>query len=469
MSFSSRVRKWIVTTLVWGFALVAGGRLAVGQNSSQVSASANDEQPATQAGSIAGSPPVSLSTGEIMNTKAAEGRGNLNSGPPISGTEYSDGARLPEQAKEYTRQMLYGISLASAYFGDYPGLGMPSHFSTTISPYLGLIMPTRTGGLVLQYDGVINPHDTTVVGNEAQAYQALSLTVQGALSRGWSWSLVSSAGYGSEATRVEGPLVFTAVQNTPILNASSTVLLPATNLAVVANTAGLVFQKDERNSFGFTLSHTYTGIEGIPNDPKASGQHLSALRVQEDYHHVMSTRLTLLGYADQETVLSGPGCYSFGGGAGVSARLSRALTLDARGGPQFTSAGCGNQQDVNFSVVLADNLNNKDRIYVSASRVFAPQYQARATWQDELAAGFAKNTRRVTFFTDAGCVLENKLAAVPYHGFFVAPRLHFRLVNSLGATAGYRAFRITGGGLPSGVVNYAAVSLEWYPAGLRLK
>jgi hypothetical protein len=280
---------------------------------------------------------------------------------------------------------------------------------------------------------------------------------------------VSSAGYGSEATRIEGPLVFTAVQNTPILNPSSTLLLPATNVAFVANTARLVLQKGERNSFGFTLSHTYTGIEGKPNDPNASGQHLSALGVQEDYQHIMSTRLTVIGYADQKTVLSGPGCYSFGGGAGVSARLSRAVTLDARGGPQFTSAGCGNQQGVNFDVVLAYNLNKKDRIYVSVSRVFAPQYQARATWQDELAAGFAKNARRATFLTDAGLVRENVLAALPYHGFFVAPRLHFQLVKSLGVTAGYRAFRITGGGLPSGVVNYVAVSLDWYPAGLRLK
>jgi hypothetical protein len=330
-------------------------------------------------------------------------------------------------------------------------------------------MPTRTGSFLLQYDAVVNPHDPNALGGGPQAYQSLSLTAQGALTRRWSWTFIGSGGYGSEATRLEGPLTYSLIQNTPILNASSTVLLPATNVLFVANTAQLTFQKDERNSFGFTLLNTYTGIDENPNDRSIAGEHANAVGVKVDYGHAVSSRLMLTSYADEETVVSGPACYTYGGGVGLSAKLTRAVSLDVQGGPQFTSSGCGVQQGGNFRAILVDHINRKDRVYASVSREFTTAYQARGTWQDTVAVGFAKSMRRSTFATDAGFV-RDALPGVPeYRGFFVAPRFHIKIANSLGLTAGYRAFRVTGGGLPNGVLNIAAVSIDWYPPGLRFK
>jgi hypothetical protein len=456
---------------MWSGLLLIAGSAALAQNAPAQSPSTNPGQPPPpQVGPTADSYAVSLSTGEIINITSDQDVGNASSGqPPISLTEYTDGLRTREQAKEYRREFFYGVSVASAYTSAYAALGIPSQVSTTISPYMALMMPTKTGSFILQYDAVVNPHDSSVLGKGPQAYQAFSLTAQGAMSRRLSWTLIASGGYGSEATRLEGPLTFSVVQNIPVLDASSTVLLPATNVLFFANTARLIFQKNERNSFGFTLVHTYTGIDGDPSNPNASGQHSNALGVKVDYEHVISTRLALTSYADEETVLSGSPCYTYGGGVGLSARLTRAISLDVAGGPQFTSAGCGGQQGANFSAILVGHVNQKDRVYLSASRQFTTAYQTRGTWQDNVAAGFSKSMGRATFATDAGFVRETLVNAPAYHGYFVAPRLHVKIVNSLGFTAGYRAFRVTGGGLPSGVLNFAAVSLDWYPAGVRLK
>lgn len=452
-----------------GFALLVGAA-TFAQTSPPSSGAASPGQPTgPQVGPTADSYVVSLSTGELINTANDQEAGNASSGQtPVVLSEYADGLRVRDP-KRFRHQFFYGVSVASAYTSDDAGLRTSSHAFTTISPYMALLTPTKTGSLILQYDALINPHDTSVLEPGAQAFQAFSLTARGALTRRWSWTLVGSSGDGSEAARLEGPLTFSVAQNIPVLDASSTVVLPTTNVFFFAATGQLAFQKNERDSFGFTLGQTYTGIDGVPNDPNAPAQHSSFLAVREDFQHLVSARLTLSGYADEETVLSGPGCYSFGGGAGLSAQLTRGVSLEVEGGPQLTSPGCGGQQRANFGAVLADRLDRKDRIYVRASRVFAPQYQTQATWQDNLAAGFSKDMGRSTFTTDAGFVRQTVTGAPPYHGFFAAPRFHVKLVTGLGLTAGYRAFRVTGRGLPGGVLNYAAVSLDWYPAGLRFK
>lgn len=451
-----------------GVFLLMAGLAAVAQNSPSPPSSDNALQPqAPPVSAPAGSYAVSLGTGELINLTGDDNPGNGQAS--LGQAEYADGMGARAQARGFSRQFFYGASVASTYISDYAGIGTPGQASTTISPYMGLLVPTKTGGFILQYDAVVNPRDPNVRGGGPQAYQALSLTAQGAFSRRLSWTLIGSGGYGSEATRLEGPLVFSLVQNIPVLDASSTVLLPATNVLFLSNSARLAFQKDERNSFGFTLVHTYTGIGDNPNDPSVPGDHSNAVGITVDYGHAISTRLRLTGYADEETVVSGPACYTYGGGVGLSAKLTRAVSLDVRGGPQFTSPGCGGQQAGNFSAILVDHISRKDRIYASASREFATAYQPRATWQDNVAVGFAKGMRRSVFSTDAGFVRNALPGAQDYHGYFVAPRFHIKIANSLGLTAGYRAFRITGGGLPNGVLNIVAVSIDWYPPGMRFK
>jgi hypothetical protein len=467
----NRPRWWRAGAgLALGFLLIAAP-VSVAQNAPSPSSSSDSSlQPQAPVAPPADSYAVSLSTGELINPTGDENAGNAGSGQPSNGpAEDAEGLRARALAREFTRQFFYGASVASTYISNYAGIGTSGQASTTISPYIGLLMPTKTGSLIVQYDAVVNPRDPNVLGGGPQAYQSLSLAAQGALSRRWSWTFSGSGGYGSEATRLEGPLTYSLIQNTPILDASSTVLLPATNVLFVTNTARLTFQKDERNSFGFTLLETYTGTDENPNAPSIPGEHSNAVGVKVDYGHAISSRLMLTSYADEEAVVSGPACYTYGGGVGLSAKLTRAVSLDVQGGPQFTSSGCGVQQAGNFRAILVDHINRKDRVYASVSREFTTAYQARGNWQDNVAVGFAKSTGHSTFSTDAGFVRDALPGAQEYHGYFIAPRFHLKIANSLGLTAGYRAFRVTGGGLPNGVLNIVAVSIDWYPPGMRFK
>jgi hypothetical protein len=468
---NSRMHLWwgkIAVALVF---LLIAGPVSVAQNSPSPPSSDNALQPqAPPVSAPADSYAVSLGTGQLINLSGDDNAGNASNGQVSAGqAEYSDGLSARAQTRGFSRQFFYGASVATTYVSAYAGIGTPGQTSTTISPYIGLLVPTKTGSFMLQYDAVVNPRDPNVLGGGPQAYQAVSLTAQGAFTRRWSWTLIGSGGYGSEATRLEGPLTFSLVQNTPVLDASSTVVLPATNVLFVANTARLVFQKDERNSFGFTLLDTYTGIDGNPNDPGVAGEHSNAVGVKVDYGHAISSRLILTSYADEQTVLSGPVCYSYGGGVGLSAKLTRAVSLDVQGGPQFTSSECGARQAGSFIASIVDRISRKDRIYASVSREFTTAYQARGTWQDNVAVGFAKSLGRSTFATDAGFVRNTLPGAQEYHGYFVAPRFQVKIANSLGFSAGYRAFRVTGGGLPNGVLNIVAVSIDWYPPAMRFK
>ncbi len=454
-----------------GWLMLATGLTASAQNAPSSSSSATPgEPPKPQVSPTADSYVVSLSTGELISTASDQVAGNASSGqPPVALAEYADGLRVKTGSTEFGKRFVYGLSVTSVYSNDYTGVKTPGALSNTISPYLALILPTKTGSFILQYNAVVNPHDNNVQGSGPDAYHEFSLTAQGALTRRWSWTLVGSGGYGSEAMRLEGPLAFSAARNVPMLDAGSTVLLPATNVLFFADTGRLVFQKNERNSFAFSVTHSYTGINGDPSDPTAPGEHSNTTNVRVDYKHLVSTRLGLTAYGEEATLFGAPTCSAYGGGVGLSARLSRTVTFDAEGGPEFVSPGCGSQKGGGFMATLTGQLTQKSRIYATVGRIYAAAYQISATWQDSAAGGFSKVLGRSTVATDGGFVRETFIGAPAYHGYFMAPRIRIKLVNSLGFTAGYRGLWVSGGGLPSGVLNFVMVSLDWRPAGLRFK
>jgi hypothetical protein len=77
----------------------------------------------------------------------------------------------------------------------------------------------------------------------------------------------------------------------------------------------------------------------------------------------------------------------------------------------------------------------------------------------------------MSFITDAGYLRGDSITtALPaYKGYFVAPRVRYKISNAFGLTAGYRGYHGTGGGLTSGNLSYAVAGIEWYPAPLHLR
>ena len=185
----------------------------------------------------------------------------------------------------------------------------------------------------------------------------------------------------------------------------------------------------------------------------------------------LTPRIDLRSYGQTESVLTGPTCNTYGGGLGIGVRMTHSVSFDVQGGPQWTTAACGSPRSANFSASLVKNFGNQDKIYASVNRMFTTVARLDSRWEDDATVGFAKAVRRLTFITDAGYLRGDSVTTLApgYHGYFVAPRVRYRIMNTMGFSAGYRSFHGAGGNLVSGNLSYAVVGIEWYPAPLHFR
>jgi hypothetical protein len=411
---------------------------------------------------------VSLGTGQLISLYPPQ-----RNDQTIPNGEYVEGQQsVALKSKDYKYQMLYGLSAYSVYTNSVGGLGSTGTdlISTSVSPYLALFIPTRTGRYIAQYSAVVNPNDTQSGG--PQVYHTVNLSGMGSITERLYWDVATSGSYGSQSARLQGPLNFLVVQSTPIVDTSSTaVLLQATNVAFTESSIGLGWLKSRRDKISITAFHTYTGIQGDLNTPQSAGSHANAVGGRLEYVRTLTPRIDLRGYGEGETVLNGPTCNTVGGGLGIAMRVTHTLSFEVQGGPQFSTATCGSPQAANFSASLVKNLGAKGRVYASANRMFTTVANLNSRWEDNATVGFAKDFRRLTFITDAGYLRGDSLTTIvpAYSGYFVAPRVRYRVSNSFGFTGGYRSYHGTGGTVGSGNLSYAVAGIEWYPAPLHFQ
>lgn len=410
---------------------------------------------------------VSLGTGQLISLYPQP-----RNDQTIPNGEYVEGEQsVSLKSKDYKYQMFYGVSASSIYTNSIGGLGAGSDLvSTSVNPYLALFVPTRTGRYLLQYSTVVNPNDTQSGG--PQAYHTLTLSALGALSERLYWTASTSGSYGSESARLQGPLSFLVVQSTPITDTTSTaVLLQAKNVAFTESSIGLGWLKSRRDKISLTAFHVYTGIEGDSSIPQSFGTHANAVGGKLEYVRTLTPRVDLRSYAGTESVLNGPTCNTYGGGLGIGVRMTHSVSFDVQGGPQWSTASCGSPQSANFSASLVKNFGNQDKIYASVNRMFTTIARLDSRWEDNATVGFAKGIRRYNFTTDAGYLRGDSITTVvpAYHGYFVAPRVRYKITNTMGLSAGYRSFHGVGGNLVSGNLSYAVVGIEWYPAPLHFR
>jgi hypothetical protein len=390
----------------------------------------------------------------------------------IPNGEYVEGQQsVSLKSNDYKYQMFYGVSASSVYTNSIGGVGTGSDLvSTSINPYLALFIPTQTGRYLLQYSTVLNPNDTQSGG--PQAYHSLTFSAMGSISPRLYWTASTSGSYGSESARLQGPLSFLIVQSTPIADTTSTaVLLQAKNVAFTESTIGLGWLKSRRDKISISVSHVYTGIEGDPGIPQSFGTHANAVGGKLEYIRTLTPRIDLRSYGETDSVLNGPTCNTFGGGLGIGVRMTHSVSFNVQGGPQWSTASCGSPQSANFSASIVKNFGKQDKIYASVNRQFTTIARLDSRWEDNATVGFAKGIRRFTLTTDAGYLRGDPITTVvpAYHGYFVAPRVRYKLMNTMGLSAGYRSFHGAGGNLVSGNLSYAVVGIEWYPAPLHFR
>ena len=410
---------------------------------------------------------VSLGTGQLISLYP-----QARNDQTIPNGEYVEGEQAVSlKSRDNKYQMFYGISASSIYTNSIGGVGVGSDLvSTSVNPYLAVFMPTRTGRFLLQYSTVINPNDTQNGG--PQAYHTLTFSAMGSLSERWYWVASTSGSYGSESARLQGPLSFLVVSSTPIADTTSTaVLLRAKNVAFTESSFGVGWLKSRRDKISLTAFHVYTGIEGDSTVPQAFGTHANAVGGRLEYVRAVTPRIDVRSYGETESVLNGAACNTYGGGLGIGVRMTHSVELDVRGGPQWSTATCGAPQSANFSASLVKNFGHQDKIYATVNRLFSTIAGLDGHWEDDATVGFAKNYRRMTFTTDAGYLRGDKLTTVvpAYHGYFVAPRVRYKIMNTMGVSAGYRSFHGAGGNLVSGNLSYAVVGIEWYPAPFHFR
>ena len=410
---------------------------------------------------------VSLGTGQLISLYPP-----ARNDQSIPNGEYVEGPQsVSLKSKDYKYQLFYGLSASSVYTNSIGNVGTGSDLvSTSVNPYLALFVPTQTGRYLLQYSSVINPNDTQNGG--PQAYHTVTLSAMGSISPRLYWTASSSGSYGSESARLQGPLSFLIVQSTPIADTTSTaVLLQAKNVAFTESSIGLGWLKSRRDKISFSISHVYTGIEGDPATPQSVGTHANSVGGKLEYIRTLTPRIDLRSYGQSDTVLNGPTCNTFGGGLGIAARMTHSVTFNVQGGPQWSTANCGSPVSANFSASIVKNFGNRDRIYASVSRRFTTIAGLDSHWEDDATVGFTKGLGRFTLTTDAGYLRGDAITTVvpAYHGYYVAPRVRYKVTNSMGLSAGYRSFHGSGGNLVSGNLSYAVVGVEWYPAPLHFR
>lgn len=411
---------------------------------------------------------VSLGTGQLISLYPPQ-----RNDQTIPNGEYVEGQQsIALKSKDYKYQMLYGVSAYSVYTNSIGGLGPTGTdlISTSVSPYLALFLPTRTGRYIMQYSAVVNPNDTQNGG--PQAYHTLNFSGMGSITERLYWDFATSGSYGSQSARLQGPLNFLVVQSTPIVDTSaSAVLLHATNVTFTESSIGLGWLKSRRDKISISAFHTYTGIQGDPNTPQSVGSHANSVGTKVEYVRTLTPRIDLRSYGEAQTVLNGPSCNTVGGGLGIAMRVSHTLSFDVQGGPQFSTSTCGSPQSANFSANLIKNLGAKGRVYASVNRMFTTVANLNSRWEDNFSVGFSKDIHRLTFITDAGYLRGDSITTVlpAYQGYFVSPRVRYKITNSLGFSGGYRAYHGTGGTVGSGNLSYATAGLEWYPGPLHFR
>jgi hypothetical protein len=409
---------------------------------------------------------VSIGTGQIISLYP-----QARNDQTIPNGEYVEGEQsVSLKSRDYKYQLLYGLSASSVYTNSISGIGVGSDIvSTSINPYLAVFLPTRTGRYLLQYSTVVNPNDTQSGG--PQAYHTVTLSGMGAIGQRWYWTAALSGSYGSESARLQGPLSFLVVQSTPVADTTSTaVLLRAKNVTFSENSFGLGWLKSRRDKITLTAFHIYTGIQSDSTTLDAAS-HSNAVGGRIEYVRTLTHRIDLDSYGQTESLLSGPTCNTYGGGLGIDVRMTHSVQFDVRGGPQWSTATCGSPQSANFSASLVKSFGNQDKIYAVVNRQFSTIAGLNGHWEDDAAVGFAKGIRRLTLTTDAGYLRGDALGTVvtAYHGYFVSPRVQYRLTNAFGFSGGYRSFHGAGTGLVSGNLSYAVVGIEWHPAPLHIR
>jgi hypothetical protein len=382
--------------------------------------------------------------------------------------QYS-GGRTTTGGPALQSQLLYGGTFSAIFMQDYGTSSIQQFVDGIASPYIGIYAPTHTGGITVQYSGEFSPVDAFT--STFQAFHTFSLTAVGAITHRWFWGISGTGSYGSDAVQFEGPLPSLIVDLVPVISpVEPAEFFIGRTIAFADDAVEIGWLGTNRDRFTITGFHEYSDISSSSLAGGLSGNQSNALGSKFQYSRDVTPRFEFNLYGQQEHTMTDD-CDQYGGGAGISARLTYTWHLDVNGGPEWTSAACGNQSNYNFYGALIKEARGKAQFYLVGWQDYDIAYQTPNSWEDAAAIGFAKPLgENWSIESSVGYSRGDPLiqSSSPLEGYYASPLLRRKLTDATSLSFGYRLFHPTAGNTVGGNLNFAVVSLEWSPGPFHL-
>jgi len=407
-------------------------------------------------------PPVPLYATEPPSTGRMLGGGIMVTNPTALIEAQGVGGPATSPMAQYRYLFLYGMSSSVAYRDAMPGvLNDKSDVALLLNPYVGLVGRTRTGSYLLNYTVDAMPHDTAQ--SPPAVFHQVSATMNGFITKNVDWSVTGIGGYGSEASRILGPLSYQVVTNFPTADTSNAILAGLNDTVLTGSLDGtLGWQKSPRDRFAFELTSAYTSYTpGTTGLSIPGANHAVSEGGTIRYDRAVSPRTSLAAFGDLFHVSSMGSCSTYGGGLGITHEASHRVSMGLQGGPQFSTKGCGGPQSAMFTGNLLVRATARTRVYLVGGRTFTTVYRLHSSWDDNISAGVERDSRLFVFNFDAMYVRGGLQPS--YEGLLVGPSVRYRMWRTLSWLVGYRRFHGSSWDLHSGSMNFGTVTMLWEP------
>ncbi len=353
----------------------------------------------------------------------------------------------------------YGINLTQGYISSRESAKFGEGTIAVLNPWGALASYKRNSEIVFRYSPLAVL--STLTGSVSTSYyQGSTFQDHWQFSRRWSWNLTGNAGYGDEGARL-----FAHFQTSPFVgpDALAVTSLEDKSLDVLSST-GIEWQRARTQTLSLNVSNSYHSIQQAT-----------------DTRDVASAQLRLVQQIDPLTTLSAYGqvhhysdsaCTRYGFGAGVDRRVRNSIEVDAKAGPEYGGAECGQRLGLYYSGLIRWEPTAQTNVVFTARRDLEASYLGGSSWADLFSVVFLKQARERTTLGFRGSYLRGAPDSGnggSYEGYALAPEVRWKIRTDAELVAGYYRFqRFAGpiGDIGPGITrNIVSISFQWHSSG----
>src|SRR5215813_805858 len=227
---------------------------------------------------------------------------------------------------------------------------------------------------------------------------------------------------------------------------------------------GLEWQRSRRQALSLTDNKVYSTVPGeSASNMPASNVNIARGQIAEQ----VTPSISLVGYSQAHQIRSGVySCTIVGGGLGFKQQYGRLTTWTLEAGPEYGNSGCNTRLDLGFTGAFQRTVTQQTAISLSATRTVDTFYAPGNNWVTSVEAGVHQRISGSTSFDLTGGYLHgsrsyNRLAE--YSGFFVTPRVLWRITDNSSLTAVYGHVSNTRKSGSTLDQDWVTLGLLWHP------